>query len=203
MLRHKEVHDRAKRVFGKDHSEYILMKRRFLLVNANCGPPLKGTLVAKDPKLNGREVIILRATEDGKKYIVEIFGSAEETGSAQIFKVTPSQLILAADTPCLYDGDDEAFTVFVDSFYKKTKSYKVFAMCGVEDDENYAYFDVSGDSLSVQFVPPEKFGNDAEAETRAEEAAESLLAELIVDSSADTNKRGKKGKRKGKKKGRK
>lgn len=102
----------------------------------------------KDPNLNGKEVSILRATKDEKKYIVDI---ASETGAAQRFKVTPMQLVLADDTPVTVHGDN--CTVFVDSYDMDTDSYKIFGMTGVNDDDRFEYFDVSRKDVRVQFVP--------------------------------------------------
>jgi hypothetical protein len=145
--RHKEAHDRAKRVFGKSNPDYTGIRRRFLLVNSTCGHR-QGTLMMKDPNLNGKEVSILRATKDEKKYIVDI---ASETGAAQRFKVTPMQLVLADDTPVTVHGDN--CTVFVDSYDMDTDSYKIFGMTGVNDDDRFEYFDVSRKDVRVQFVP--------------------------------------------------
>lgn len=104
----------------------------------------KGTLVTKDPNLNGTEVTILRTTKDGKKYIVE-------TSSGKV-KVLPSQLIFNKHTPVSMTYDGETFTVFIDSFHEKTNSYRVFMMTGATDEDPHTYTTVDSDAVSVSFT---------------------------------------------------
>ena len=141
-FRHKEAHDRGKRLFGREHPDFILMKIRFCFINAQHGPR-HGTLATT--KMNGKKVDILRATKDGKKYIVDI-------GNGQVVKVSLSQLILESDTPVLVNYNNEVFTVFIESYNKKRDVYQCFMSNLDEDNVDYVYADFNkSDIKQVQF----------------------------------------------------
>ena len=105
--------------------------------------PRHGTLTTT--KMNGKKVDILRATKDGKKYIVDI-------GNGQVVKVSLSQLILDSDTPVLVNYNNEVFTVFIESYNKKRDVYQCFMSNLDEDNVDYVYADFNrSDIKQVQF----------------------------------------------------
>ncbi|KAL9179738.1 hypothetical protein ACHAXT_007708, partial [Thalassiosira profunda] len=143
---HKEAHDRAKRVFGENNPEYIDIKRKFLLMHSTHGPR-KGTLVTTDRKLNGVDITILRATKDGKKYIVEY-------GEGQKLKVSAAQFVWAADAPVNVNDEGQVFCGYIDSFDSKANVYRVFLMSGVEEHDQYCFVKYPRHKISALFVDP-------------------------------------------------
>ena len=143
-----DAHERARRVFGRSHPDYIKIRKTFLLLSFYYAPR-QGTLLMKDPNLNGKEVTILRATKDMKKYIVNMDTNA---GVHQKVKVTPAQLILAENTPVGTEGNesDERAKMFVESFDEESNSYKIFMNNGAD---SWYYVTHSRDDICVEFIP--------------------------------------------------
>jgi len=134
---------RATRVFGHEHPETIMIKKRYLMI-VPMFSSRKGTLVTKDPNLNGTEVTILRTAKDGQKYIVET--------QAGKLKVLPSQLIFAQHTPVSLTSRGETFTVFIESFLKDTDKYRIFMYSGVGENSTHLYDNVNRYSVRVFFA---------------------------------------------------
>ena len=150
--RHKEAYERGKRVFGEEHPEFILAKKRYLFTKGSCDNSREGRLALKDPssELNGKLVSILRATNDGKKYIVDISAPGEPE---KVVKVPSTSIVFEPDTPVLVDDGEEVYTAYVDSYNKKTLTYKVFAMCGPDEEDEWAYLDFTRRNVKVFFIP--------------------------------------------------
>ncbi|KAL7528020.1 hypothetical protein ACHAWF_002408 [Thalassiosira exigua] len=148
----KDSYERSKRVFGVHHVDTFKIRRRFLMINTGSGRR-SGTLVMADKKnkLNGKEVTILRATKDNKKYVVEI---EQETGSWQKFKVAPANLICTVDTPITFNDKGEVFTAFVESFDARKDTYKILAMSGVSDNDAHCFIQAKRKDVTVMFPNP-------------------------------------------------
>jgi len=129
--------DDARRFLGPDHPTTKEMEdgveyfQKAMEEAPYAAPTISAFLISGNPALNGKEVMVLRATKDGLKYIIQLPDPATPTSNAPTkVKVLPTKLIFSNGAPVecfglLNPRHLNGKKAKVQSFDKEKGSYRV------------------------------------------------------------------------------